>query len=262
MGGEVAVSVQGLKKSYGPIQALRGVDLRIESGQIFGLLGPNGAGKTTLIRLLIGSSKRDSGEVSVLGLDPAVEKWALRRAIGYMQRVEETLEFVGLSGRANDPLYKLSGGMVQRVSLACAIVHQPPVLFLDEPTTGIDPKLRESFWQHFRRLASEGRTILVSTHQMDEVMYCDRLAILQEGELLAVDTPRKLLWTGEAVITIGRGGQTREFEAHDYPHKLPEILRQYGLEAGIDRIEIEQATLEQVVLSIIAEHDRQKREEN
>jgi len=291
MGGEVAVSVQGLKKNYGPIQALRGVDLRIESGQIFGLLGPNGAGKTTLIRLLIGSSKRDSGEVSVLGLDPAVEKWALRRAIGYMpqepalyddlsarenltffaqahrrrdlaQRVEETLEFVGLSGRANDPLYKLSGGMVQRVSLACAIVHQPPVLFLDEPTTGIDPKLRESFWQHFRRLASEGRTILVSTHQMDEVMYCDRLAILQEGELLAVDTPRKLLWTGEAVITIGRGGQTREFEAHDYPHKLPEILRQYGLEAGIDRIEIEQATLEQVVLSIIAEHDRQKREEN
>jgi len=284
-----AIRVRKLKKAYGPVEALKGTDLDIPRGSIFGLLGPNGAGKTTLIRLLIGSSRRDAGEISVLGLDPAREKWDLRRMIGYMpqepalyddlsarenmtffgrahrgrdlaRQVDETLEFVGLRGRARDPLFKLSGGMKQRVSLACALVHQPQVLFLDEPTTGIDPELRASFWHHFRELADDGRTILVSTHQMDEVMNCDRLAILQEGELLAVDAPRNLLRNGEATIKIERGGQTETIAAHDYPRRLPEVLHAYGLDPAIERIEIEEATLEQVVLSIIADHGKQKRE--
>lgn len=284
-----AVQVRDLSKNYGPVQALNGVGLEVPRGSIFGLLGPNGAGKTTFIRMLIGSSKRDAGEVSVLGLDPENDKWELRRQIGYMpqepalyedlsarenmtffanahrrrdlaQPIEQTLDFVGLAGRAHDPLYKLSGGMKRRVSLACALVHQPQVLFLDEPTTGIDPKLRESFWQHFRQLADGGCTLLVSTHQMDEVPYCDWIAILQTGELLAVDAPRNLLWTGEATIRIERDGLTDVIEVQDYPHRLPELLRASGLDPAITRIEVEEPTLEKVVLRMIARHEQRTRE--
>ena len=291
MSDSPTIRVSDLSKHYGKVQALKGVGLGVEAGSIFGLLGPNGAGKTTFIRLLTGSSKRDGGEVSILGMDPEHDKWGLRRQIGYMpqepalyedlsarenmtffahahrrrdlaQRVEETLEFVGLIGRGQDPLFKLSGGMKQRVSMACALVHQPQVLFLDEPTTGIDPKLRESFWRHFRQLADEGCTILISTHQLDEALYCDRLAILQEGELLAVDTPRELLKRGKATIRITHSGQTETSEAHNYPHRLPVMLQPYGLDPTVESIEIEEATLEQVVLSIIAEHENPSREGN
>lgn len=284
-----AVHVHDLHKSYGPVQALKGVSLDIARGGIFGLLGPNGAGKTTFIRLLTGSSKRDAGEAAVLGLDPQGDKWALRRRIGYMPqepalyddlsarenltffvrafnrrdlsgRVNETLAFVGLLERADDPLFKLSGGMRQRVSLACALVHQPEVLFLDEPTTGIDPRLRRTFWAHFRKLADGGCTILVSTHQMDEVVYCDRVAILQEGVLLAVDTPRGLLRRGEALIRVELDGRTETSAVHDYPHRLPALLRGHGLDPAVERIEVEEATLEQVVLAMIAEHEQQREE--
>lgn len=291
MSGRPAVHVRDLHKRYGPVQALKGVSLEVPRGSIFGLLGPNGAGKTTFIRILIGSSKCDSGQVSVIDLDPEIEKWELRRKIGYMpqepslyedlsarenmtffanahrrkdlaQRVEQTLEFVGLSGRAHDPLYKLSGGMKQRVSLACALVHQSQMLLLDEPTTGIDPKLRESFWQHFRQLADSGCTLLVSTHQMDEVPYCDQIAILQAGELLAVDTPRRLLWTGSATVRIEYDGQTEVIEVQDYPHRLPQHLRAYGLDPAVVRIEVEEPTLEKVVLDMIARHERRTLEES
>lgn len=289
MSDAAAVQVRDLGKRYGEVQALKGVGLEVPRGSIFGLLGPNGAGKTTFIRMLTGSSKRDSGQVSVLGLDPEREKWPLRRQIGYMpqepslyedlsarenmtffanahrrkdlaQLVEKTLEFVGLTGRASDPLYKLSGGMKQRVSLACALVHQPQMLFLDEPTTGIDPQLRESFWRHFRQLADSGCTLLVSTHQMDEVPYCDQIAILQAGELLAVDTPRKLLWSGKAVIRIEQEGQAEVIEVNDYPQRLPEHLRAYGLDPAVVRIEIEAPTLEKVVLDMIAKNEQQAQE--
>lgn len=214
----VAVEVRGLRKDFGEVQALKGVDLSIERGQIFGLLGPNGAGKTTLIRLLTGSIKPTDGRISLLGLDPIKQKAQVRRQIGYMPQnpalyddlsprenirffgkanhsenlglgVEKVIEFVGLSERANDAVYTLSGGMKQRVSLACALVNEPQVLLLDEPTSGIDPKLREAFWKHFYELAGRGVTVLVSTHQMDEAMYCDRLAILNKGTLLADDPP-------------------------------------------------------------------------
>jgi len=287
---EAAIRIRGLRKRYGQVEALKGIDLDIPPGSIFGLLGPNGAGKTTLIRLLIGSSRRDAGSVELLGLDPAREKWAVRRALGYMpqspalyddlsarenltffgnahgrrdlaERVEEALEFVGLGGRATDPLYKLSGGMLQRVSLAVALLHRPPLLLLDEPTTGIDPRLRASFWGHFRELARAGSTLLISTHQMDEVLYCDRVAILQQGELLSVDTPRGLLQQGVATIRVTRGGEQQQIEAHDYPLRLPQLLREYGLDPAVERIEVEQATLEQVVLAIIAEHERGARRE-
>lgn len=281
-----SIQAQELHKNFGQVKALKGVSLKIESGQIFGLLGPNGAGKTTLIRLLIGSTKPSSGHLSVLGFDPTKQKRAIRKLIGYMpqspalyedlsprenihffghahrienisQQVDNVIAFVGLSERAHDPVYKFSGGMKQRVSLACALVHQPKMLLLDEPTSGIDPKLREIFWEHFRELASRCVTILVSTHQMNEAMYCDRLAILHQGALLADDTPRQLLWNNRSRIKIWRGEQVNEHDVINYPEQLPRELQSYGLDSTISRIEIEEDTLETVVLRMINEQEAQ-----
>ncbi|MCJ7626627.1 MAG: ABC transporter ATP-binding protein, partial [Anaerolineaceae bacterium] len=271
-------------------QALKEVSLDVKGGQIFGLLGPNGAGKTTLIRLLTGSTKASSGHLSVLGFDPIKQKRAVRGLIGYMPQspalyedlsphenihffgrahrtgnisrlVEEVIEFVGLSERAHDPVYKFSGGMKQRVSLACALVHQPQMLLLDEPTSGIDPQLRETFWSHFRELTSKGVTIIVSTHQMDEAMYCDRLAILHEGVILADDTPRQLLWNSRAKIKIWHADQVIEQTIGNYPEELPISLQRYGLDPAISRIEIEEDTLETIVLRMINEHKVQQLKE-
>ncbi len=281
-----SIQIRGLHKKFGQVEALKDVNLEIKSGQIFGLLGSNGAGKTTLIRLLIGSTQPSSGRLSVLDFDPVKQKRAIRKLIGYMpqspalyedlspienirffgnahridnlsQRTEEIVAFVGLSERAHDPVYKFSGGMKQRVSLACALVHQPKMLLLDEPTSGIDPKLRESFWEHFRELSSRGITIIVSTHQMNEALYCDRLAILHQGTLLANDTPHQLLWNNRARVKIWRGEQVTEQEITNYPEQLPRALQIYGLDANINRIEVEEDTLETVVLGLINNHAMQ-----
>lgn len=281
-----AIQIRELDKNFGEVKALKSVSLKIEKGQIFGLLGANGAGKTTLIRLLIGSTKPSSGHLTVLGFDPTKQKRAIRKLIGYMpqspalyedltprenihffchahrienisQRVDDVIAFVGLSERAHDPVYKFSGGMKQRVSLACALVHQPKMLLLDEPTSGIDPKLREAFWEHFRELASRGVTIIVSTHQMNEAMYCDRLAVLHQGVLLANDTPRQLLWNNRSRIKIWRGKQVTEKVVINYPEQLPGELQSYGLDSTISRIEIEEDTLETVVLRMINEQEVQ-----
>jgi ABC-2 type transport system ATP-binding protein len=254
------------------------------------LLGPNGAGKTTFIRLLTGAIKPTSGNLSVLELSPQKDKRLLRSKIGYMpqspalyddlspqenihffgrphpiknldRRVDEVIEFVGLSERARDPIYKFSGGMKQRVSLACALVHQPDILLLDEPTTGIDPKLRETFWEHFRELAASGITLLVSTHQMDEALFCDRLAILHAGDLLADDSPRHLLWDSQATIKISRGRKVEEHKVSNYPVQLPKDLQRYGLDKSISRIEIEEDTLEAVVLRMISDREGKLSEE-
>lgn len=291
MNNKTSIHVQDIHKNFGQVQALKGVNLKIESGQIYGLLGPNGAGKTTLIRLLIGSTKPTSGSLSVLDLNPVKQKFALRRLIGYMpqspalyedlsardnirffgrahpienisQRADEVIEFVGLSERARDPVYKFSGGMKQRVSLACALVHQPQLLFLDEPTSGIDPKLRETFWEHFRELTSRGVTLVVSTHQMNEAMYCDKLAILHKGMLLADDTPRQLLLNSQARINIWRGEQRIEHETSNYPEQLPGLLQRFGLDPTISRIDIEEDTLETVVLRMIDDHETQHSKES
>jgi len=280
MKDRASIHIQNLHKKFGKVQALKGVNLAVDGGQIFGLLGPNGAGKTTLIRLLIGATKPTSGNLTVLSLNPEKQKRALRQQIGYMpqspalyedlsptdnirffgrahqigklsKRVDEVLEFVGLSQRAHDPVYKFSGGMKQRVSLACALVHQPQMLFLDEPTSGIDPKLREVFWEHFRELTATGTTIIVSTHQMDEALYCDKLAILHEGILLADDTPRNLMWNSRAKIKIWRGSEVSEQVVTNYPDVLPGLLQKDGLDPAISRIEIEEDRLEAVILRMI-----------
>lgn len=287
---ESSITIQNLDKFFGQQKALEKVNLSVEQGKIFGLLGPNGAGKTTLIRCLIGATKPTKGNITVLGLDPLHQKQKIRSLIGYMpqtpalyedltaienirffayphmkgnssQRIQEVLDFVGLTKRAHDQVYTFSGGMKQRVSLACALVHQPKILFLDEPTTGIDPQLRESFWHHFRQLTNQGVTILVSTHQMGEAMYCDQLAILHEGVLLADEPPRQLLWKQQAKVKIRKGSTIEEMIISHYPEELPKILRTYGLDKSIDRVEIEEETLEAVVLAMIEKHEKQPNQE-
>lgn len=280
MESKYAISVNNLSKHFGELVALDNVSMQLEPGLIYGLLGPNGAGKTTFIRLLTGATKATKGSLSLLGLDPQKDKPALRDNLGYMpqlpalyddlsprenirffgrahsvknlnDRVDEVIAFVSLSDRADDQTYKFSGGMKQRVSLACALVHKPDILLLDEPTTGIDPQLRETFWRHFRQLANDGVTLIISTHQMDEALYCDNLAILHRGELLARDTPKNILWDNQATVRVWQGDKMEEMTISNYPDNLPKQLTRFGLNQNITRIEIEEDTLETVILGMI-----------
>ncbi len=275
-----AIVVDDLRKRYGKIEALRGVSLSIPRGEIFGLLGANGAGKTTLIKSLIGSLRPNGGSARVLGLDPLTQKAALRRQIGYMpqtpvlyddlsardnirffgrahrmphleQEISTVLDFTGLREREHSPVHQFSGGMKQRLSLACTLVHQPRVLLLDEPTTGVDPKLREAFWAYFHKLAGEGVTLVISTHQMDEALFCDRLAVMRDGLILACDTPRDLLRCGRTTVRVTHGGAVESETLSNGPEALPAFLRRYHLDESVSRIEIEEDTLETVVLALI-----------
>ncbi len=215
---KACIEIANASFAYGRVHALDGLSLAIPSGVSFGLLGPNGAGKTTLIRLLVGLLKTKHGTVRVLGEPPSS---ATARRIGYMpqtpslyselsarqnldffarvyglrdrqqraRRVEEAIRLIDLWPRRNDAVSRLSGGMRQRVSLACAIVHNPPLLLLDEPTVGLDPELRAAFWEHFANLNRRGVTIIISSHTMDDAAHCDRLAFLRDGRTIAEGSP-------------------------------------------------------------------------
>lgn len=276
-----AITAVELHKRYGHIHALKGVSLEVAPGQIFGLIGANGAGKSTFIRLLVGASRPTSGRLRVLDLDPLRDAAALRQQIGYMPqspalyedlsaadnvrffgrahrldnlklRVAEALEFVELSMRADDPVATLSGGMRQRVSLACAVVHQPSLLLLDEPTAGVDLKLRSAFWRHFSALAEEGTTILVSTHQMDEAVHCHNLAIISEGRIIANETPQSLMQRGRTQVRLWAGAGEEQAEFQHYPTELPAWLRSHGLDASVERIELDASPMEAIVLEMMA----------
>jgi ABC-2 type transport system ATP-binding protein len=208
-----AVDVEGVSKSFGAFKALNGVNLRVRQGEIYGLLGPNGAGKTTLIRLICGLLAAHAGTVTVLG--QRMPNVGVLRHIGYMTQqaalypalsveenvsffaaingadegVKDALELVELYDRRGSVVATLSGGLRQRCSLACALVHRPELLLLDEPTVGIDPQLRVQFWESFRRMAANGTTIIVSSHVMDEADRCQRLGLIQYGRLLAEGSP-------------------------------------------------------------------------
>jgi ABC-2 type transport system ATP-binding protein len=169
------------------------------------------------------------------------------------KRIDEVIAFMQLTERQHDPVYSYSGGMEQRVSLACALVHQPRLLFLDEPSTGVDPKLRESLWSHFRELVAQGVTILVSTHQMDEALHCDRVAVMRAGEILACDTPRSLLSRGKARVTVWTGEQSQTHTVTNLPDALPALL---GVAPSVRRIEVREDSLEDVVLGLINEGGR------
>ncbi|MBI3751062.1 MAG: ABC transporter ATP-binding protein [Chloroflexi bacterium] len=214
VGFEPAVEAIGLRKHFGPIHAVDGIDLAFTPGRIYGLLGPNGSGKTTLIRLLAGLARPSGGEARILGLTmpdrPTLGK------VGYMPQAEalypdlsvgenigffaalqgvrgsaaidRSLDLVELGSRKGAPVLELSGGMRRRLSLAVTLVHEPPVLFLDEPTVGVDPALRVQFWGHFRKLADAGTTILVASHVMDEADRCDELVFVRAGRVIARGT--------------------------------------------------------------------------
>jgi ABC-2 type transport system ATP-binding protein len=234
---EAVIEVSGLTKRFGGLRALNAMSLQVFRGETYGLLGPNGSGKTTLIRALVGLIGGEEGSVRVLGR--ALPDTQVLSRVGYMTqapalyadltarenvaffaeifgvrdqaRVMEVLRLVALEERAETPVATLSGGMRQRVSLACALVHRPSLLFLDEPTVGVDPALRAQFWAHFRRLNAEGVTIVVSSHVMDEADRCDRLGLLRDGRLLAEGTPQELRDRAhatnleQAFLTLGGG---------------------------------------------------------
>jgi len=213
-----AVQAVALRKAYGPINAVDGIDLSLPAGRIYGMLGPNGSGKTTLIRLLTGLVSATSGQARVLGVEmpsrtnlarigymtqadgiyPELSVWEnlsfFAALYGQRDRAEivRTLELVELDRRLGTPALQLSGGMRRRLSLACALAHRPTVIFLDEPTVGVDPALRVQFWDHFHRLAADGATLLVSSHVMDEADRCDELLFMRDGHVLAQGAPAEL----------------------------------------------------------------------
>jgi ABC-2 type transport system ATP-binding protein len=213
-----SVRVDGLQRSFGQVTAIDDVDLRLDGPGIIGVAGPNGAGKTTLIETLLGLLAPTDGTVRVNGVDPLSFDADDRRRLGYMPQheavyrdltvrenvtffarlygienrasaVDAAVDFVGLADRADDPLSELSGGMRRRASLACAVVHDPVVLCLDEPTVGLDPELRAAMWDGFRKRRDDGTLALVSTHYLGEARHCDRVLFLRDGQVLAFDSP-------------------------------------------------------------------------
>ena len=223
-GRELDVVTHGLRKVFGDLVAVEGLDLTVRRGEVFGLLGPNGSGKTTTIRMLCGLVMPTAGDATVVGLDVRTDSETIRRRIGYMsqryglyddltvaenlrfyaaiyglhgaelaERCAETLANQGLAEQAGQLAGTLSGGWKQRLSLACAIAHRPHMLFLDEPTAGVDPASRRLLWRWFYELAEGGTTILVTTHYMDEAERCQRLAFLSRGRLIGLGTKDEIL---------------------------------------------------------------------
>ena len=218
----MAVKTDKLVKCYGKFKALDELDLHVEKGEIYGLLGPNGAGKTTAIKVLSGLIKKTSGTAQVLDIE--VPNKLVSGNVGYMpqetaayigltvhqnieffgklfgldkehiaKREKELLEFIDLTDWRDELVQNLSGGMKHRVSLACALIHEPDILFLDEPTVGVDPKLRIKFWKFFTRMKENGTTVIITTHYMDEARRCDRVGFMRQGKLIAEGVPEDLM---------------------------------------------------------------------
>lgn len=286
---EKTIEIEDLHKSYGAIRALDGTNLTVAPAQVFGLLGPNGSGKTTLIKAICGILKPDRGNIRVFGLEAGHDRYAVRKRLGYMpqtpslyddlspaenlrffgggfrlpdlqERLREVLEFVQLWNRRDDPLYTFSGGMRQRISLACALLHDPELLILDEPTAGVDPALRQDFWEHFTELRSRGRTIFLSTNQMDEAQRCDRIAVVMEGKMLVNETPGTIRGRGKARVTLELEDGQRVEEVADYESALPRLLAEYGLGSQVKRISLKRQSLEEVILDLIGEPQARERQ--
>ena len=277
-----AISVRGLRKAYGPLEAVRGVDFDIEEGEVFGLLGPNGAGKTTTVEILEGYRSRDAGEVSVLGHDPQRPGRDFRERIGvvlqqaqlwpnltvrethaafagYYARprdVEEVIELVGLTEKRDARVKTLSGGQKRRLDLGVALVGDPDLVFLDEPTTGFDPAARRAAWEMIRSLRSLGKTVLLTTHYLDEAeQLADRVAVLREGRIVRIGTPRELT-TGGSEVEIryrldGEEVLLRTSEPTRDLHRLTSEALARGEE--LDRLEVRRPTLEEVYLALMEE---------
>jgi ABC-2 type transport system ATP-binding protein len=279
-----AIVVEDLRKSYGAYEALRGVSFQIREGEVFGLLGPNGAGKTTTVEILEGYRNRDAGEVTVLGFDPAAADRAFREQIGvvlqqsqlypnltvaethrvfaaYYDRprdVDEVIELVGLAEKRDARVKTLSGGQKRRLDLGVALVGDPALVFLDEPTTGFDPAARRAAWEMIRSLRSLGKTILLTTHYLDEAEHlADRVAVLREGRIVREGTPKELtgvLGGGETEIHYRRNGQEVVLRTTEPTRVLHELTTQ-ALSDGqeLEGLEVRRPSLEDVYLLLTAE---------
>ena len=297
-----AIKIQNLTKSYGSVDALRGVNIEINEGEFFGLLGPNGAGKTTTINILTGLVRKDEGHTLIFGNDTVKDYRLTRKQVGIsaqeftqdwffplekllifhagyygikkedvMERVEYLLERLGLNEKRNARIRQLSGGMKRRFQIAKALIHDPKILILDEPTAGVDVELRHELWGYFKDLHKEGKTILLTTHYIEEAeMLCDKVAIIDSGKVIAKDTPNGLICkdslsgitvslsepfnVSENILekyTYTLDDKRLHFTTKDPEGDMPQIIRllsQSG--AHIQRIETDKASLEDVFLKL------------
>jgi ABC-2 type transport system ATP-binding protein len=278
-----AISVRGLRKSYDGVDAVRGIDFEVEEGEVFGLLGPNGAGKTTTVEILEGYRTRDAGEVSVLGFDPGRGERAFRERIGvvlqqselwsvltvrevhlvfagYYARarpVDEVIALVGLEEKRDARVKTLSGGQKRRLDLGVALVGDPDLVFLDEPTTGFDPAARRNAWELVRSLRSLGKTVLLTTHYLDEAQQlADRVAVLVGGEIVRIGRPSDLTARTRAQIRYVANGEEVVVDTEE-PTRLLHDLTGRALAEGVEleALEVRRATLEDVYLELVEERE-------
>ncbi len=282
-----AIEVSALRKRYGEFEALRGVDITVQRGEVFGLLGPNGAGKTTTVEILEGYRSRTDGEVSVLGEDPARRSLELRRRIGIVlqsggiyghitprealahwagfyphpREVDEVLDLAGLRECADVPSRRLSGGQLRRLDFALALVGDPELMFLDEPTTGFDPEARRAAWETIRSLRDLGKTILLTTHYLDEAQeLADRVAIVKDGRILVIGPPRELGVDGMGgteryrVSYRDAAGELVELETEDPTALLAELAARALAEGWrLEELSVGRPSLEDVYMELTAD---------
>jgi len=276
-----AVDVSGLRKSYGDHEAVRGITFRIEEGEVFCLLGPNGAGKTTTIEILEGYRARDAGEVTVLGLDPGRRERTLRERVGVVlqhsetwpqitvgetlkiyagyyrepRNVDEVIELVGLVEKRDARIKTLSGGQKRRLDLGLALVGNPDLVFLDEPTTGFDPQARRNAWEMIRGLRALGKTILLTTHYLDEAQQlADRVAVLRDGLIVTEGTPAELVASSHTEIRYREHGEVKVVET-DEPTRTLHGLTSRAVAEGreLEELEVRRRSLEDVYLDLVHE---------
>jgi ABC-2 type transport system ATP-binding protein len=281
-----AISVRGLRKAYGELEAVGGIDFEVARGEVFGLLGPNGAGKTTTVEILEGYRKRDAGEVEVLETDPAAAggEWRerigvvlqssamyetltvsemLRLFAGYYREprpVDEVVELVGLQEKRDDRVRRLSGGQRRRLDLGLALVGDPELIFLDEPTTGFDPRARRQAWDTIRGLRGLGKTILLTTHYLDEAeQLADRVAVLAHGRIVASGTPDELTGAVPATeIRYRENGREVVLETDEPTRVLHELTgKALGEQRELEGLQVRRPSLEEVYLSLTEEREEE-----